>query len=70
MPIHLITEKATPEQIAGMLEFLESYIKLAVDVERRILTGGGKLHADCEEVLLWTMAACKKMCGEPIGYLL
>ena len=52
MPIHLITEKATPEQIAEMLESLESYIKLAVDVERRILSGGGKLHADCEEILL------------------
>lgn len=52
MPIHLITEKATPEQIAEMLESLESYIKLAVDVEQRMVSGGGKLHADCEEVLL------------------
>jgi hypothetical protein len=35
-----------------MLEELESYIKLAVDVEREILAGGGEYHADCEEVLL------------------
>ena len=35
-----------------MLESLESYIKLAVDVERKILAGGGILHADCEAVLL------------------
>jgi hypothetical protein len=27
-------------------------IKLAVDVEREILAGGGELHADCEEALL------------------
>ena len=35
-----------------MLESLETYIKLAVDVERGILVGGGKLHSDCEAVLL------------------
>ena len=35
-----------------MLEALGSYIKLAVDVERAILAGGGALHADCEAVLL------------------
>jgi hypothetical protein len=35
-----------------MLEELETYIKLAVDVERSILAGGGEYHADCEEVLL------------------
>ena len=27
-------------------------MKLAVDLERRILAGGGALHADCEAVLL------------------
>jgi hypothetical protein len=35
-----------------MLETLGTYIKLAVDVERKILAGGGELHADCEQVLL------------------
>ncbi len=35
-----------------MLDGLETYIKLAVDVERKILAGGGEYHADCEEVLL------------------
>jgi hypothetical protein len=28
------------------------YIKLAVDVERNILVGGGEYHADCGEALL------------------
>ena len=27
-------------------------IKLAVDIDREILAGGGELHADCEQVLL------------------
>ncbi len=52
MKIHLLKEKATAAQISEMLESLENYIKLAVDVERGILAGGGILHADCEAVLL------------------
>ena len=35
-----------------MLDILEDYIKLAVDIKRNILAGGGILHADCEAVLL------------------
>lgn len=30
----------------------DSFIKLAVDLEREILAGGGELHADCEQALL------------------
>ena len=50
--IHLIKEEATAEQMSEMLEQLENYVKLAVDVRRGVLTGGGALHADCEAVLL------------------
>lgn len=50
--IHLIREKATPQQITEMLEALGTYIKLAVDIERKILVGGGILHSDCEAELL------------------
>ena len=35
-----------------MLQVLETYVKLAVDLERGVLAGGGALHADCEAVLL------------------
>jgi hypothetical protein len=52
MTIHIIRQIATENQIRGMLEELGTYIKLAVDVERQILAGGGEYHADCEEVLL------------------
>ena len=31
-----------------MLQALGNYIKLAVDIRREILAGGGTLHADCE----------------------
>jgi hypothetical protein len=49
----LVLEKlATSEQTAEMLETLGSYIKLAVDIEREWVAGGGELHADCEQALL------------------
>ena len=35
-----------------MLEGLETYIKLAVDVQRNIVAGGAEYHTDCEEILL------------------
>ena len=50
--ILLLRQPATPEQVALMLEALGSYIKLAVDVERAVVAGGGELHADCEQALL------------------
>lgn len=50
--IHIIRSRATHEQMSEMLEAQGYYIKLAVDVRRGILAGGGVLHADCESVLL------------------
>jgi hypothetical protein len=50
--IHLLHSRATKKQIDEMLETLSVYIKLAVDIRRGILAGGGALHADCEAVLL------------------
>jgi hypothetical protein len=35
-----------------MLQALDTYVKLAVDIQRGILAGGGTLHADCEAVLI------------------
>jgi Protein of unknown function (DUF5674) len=50
--IQIIHSRATPEQMQQMLEALGIYIKLAVDIQRKILAGGGELHADCEKFLL------------------
>ena len=35
-----------------MCQTLGAYIKLAVDVRRGVVAGGGELHADCEQLLL------------------
>jgi len=50
--IYLLRGKATSEQIAEMLKEYETMIKIVVDIRRRILSGGGEMHSDCESVLL------------------
>ena len=52
MKVQIIRSKATVQQVNNMLKALETYIKLAVDIERDIIAGGGVLHADCEAVLI------------------
>ncbi|NER39782.1 MAG: hypothetical protein F6J93_38595 [Oscillatoria sp. SIO1A7] len=51
--IFIIRERATAEQLNQMAEpYFGLMIKLAVDVKREIIAGGGELHYDCEQVLL------------------
>jgi len=50
--IRILKERASPAQIQDMLQEYKSMIKIAVDIRRRILAGGGEMHADCESVLL------------------
>jgi len=50
--IHIIRSRATKQQMDDMQQTLGMYIKLAVDLRRGILAGGGELHADCEQLLL------------------
>jgi hypothetical protein len=50
--ILIIRDPVTAAQLSDMLETLGSYVKLAVDVERELVAGGGELHADCEQALI------------------
>lgn len=50
--ILLIRSRASRQQVVEMQQALETYIKLAVDVRREVLAGGGIMHADCEAMLL------------------
>lgn len=45
-------QKATEEQIQQMLEDFESYIKVVIDIDNKILAGGGDRHFDAEQLLL------------------
>ena len=64
--ILIIRDRATKAQIDEMLDAHRFYIKLAVDIERGILAGGGELHADCEAVLLEDGVG-RKIYGERVG---
>jgi hypothetical protein len=52
MKVIIIKKHSNKEQIRQMLEALSSYIKVAIDIKREVLAGGGILHVDCEAVLL------------------
>jgi Protein of unknown function (DUF5674) len=61
--IIIIRNRAIPEQIEQMLEEHKFYIKLAVDIERRILAGGGEMHYFCEQALLEDGSSQKNIWG-------
>ena len=52
MRIHLLDSPAEPWQVVEMLEAHAKFIKVAVDLEREVIAGGGEWHADCERVLI------------------
>jgi hypothetical protein len=45
-------EPARSEQIGEMLKTWEVFIKIAVDIERKVIAGGGVRHYECEQELL------------------
>jgi len=64
----LIDKQAHQEQINQMLDALESYIKVVVDVERKTLAGGGEFHVDCEQILLDNGSEQKDLWGGGVDW--
>jgi hypothetical protein len=50
--IHLLKQPGTSAQIEEMMQEYKGMIKIVVDIRRRVLSGGGEMHADCESFLL------------------
>lgn len=48
----LLRRKATSDQITSLSTQYSGYIKVVVDVKRKILVGGAERHADEEQMLL------------------
>ncbi len=48
----IIRKKATKDEIEKMAEDLMGFIKVVVDVENKILAGGGQRHVEGEQKLL------------------
>lgn len=69
MAILLLEEKPTKEQIAKLREKFKEYIKVVADVEREIIAAGGRLHADCEKLLLENGSKQKDLWGGGVDLL-
>ena len=50
--IYLLKKPATSNQLQEMLQEYDGMVKIVVDIRRRLLSGGGAMHADCESLLL------------------
>lgn len=50
--IQILRKKATKKQIDDAAAEMQGYIKIVVDVDRKILTAGGGRHVDGEQTLL------------------
>ena len=48
----IIKQKASEEILRQVSQDLNGYVKVVVDIKRKILSAGGKLHTDGEELLL------------------
>lgn len=64
----LITKKATKEEIYSIALDYDGYIKLVVDVERKILTGGGERHVEGEQKLLQNGSKQENLWGGGIDW--
>lgn len=59
----IISQKATIEEIRKMALEYQGYIKVVVDIEKEILTGGGEWHFDEEQELLKLGSQQKNLWG-------
>ena len=50
--LRLISGKALPEDLAEAAKDLEEYVKFVVDINREVVTLGGKRHFEGEQLLL------------------
>ena len=50
--LQILRTKATKAQIDNAAIDLQGYIKVVVDIDKRILTAGGERHVDGEQMLL------------------
>ena len=48
----VIKKKATKDELKKMAKDFDGYVKLVVDIERKILASGGERHFDGEQKLL------------------
>lgn len=50
--LQILTQKASPDQIKEIAEDLNGYVKFVVDIKREIISAGGEMHVDGEQLLI------------------
>lgn len=50
--IVILDKKITSQQLKQVSGDLEGYIKFVIDIEKKFLAAGGRMHSDCEKELL------------------
>src|SRR3972149_4384126 len=48
----VLVRKATPQEITQMAAYYDGYIKVVIDIEKKVLVGGAEKHVDEEKILL------------------
>lgn len=61
--LFLVEEPISEENLKKVAEDFDGYIKVVVDVEKEILTAGGKRHVDGEQLLLQKRSKQKSLWG-------
>ena len=59
----LVKEKISEADLKKAAEDLEGYVKVAVDIEKEILTAGGLRHVEGEELLLQNGSSQENLWG-------
>ena len=59
----IVRRKVNTEELEKMAEHFDGYIKVVVDIERRVLAGGGDRHFDDEQDLLKDGSLQKNLWG-------
>ena len=64
----IIRQKADEETIKKLADDLDGYVKVVVDVKRKILAAGGKLHMEGEKSLLQDTSKQADLWGAGIDF--
>ncbi|MDP4009723.1 MAG: DUF5674 family protein [Candidatus Shapirobacteria bacterium] len=63
MAILKINHSPTPNELKKLTEEFDGYIKLVADIDKEILYGGSRLHADIEKILIDSGSLQKNIWG-------
>jgi hypothetical protein len=64
----IIRQKADEKSLKAVAEDLDGYVKVVVDIRRKILSAGGKAHVDGEELMLRDGSAQADLWGGGIDF--